>query len=118
RPEVIIDVELLEVDRTRLLEYGLQIASSGPAFTTGAGISSSVGVDQGANSIITLQKLRNLSQADVLFANLPTLYFRLLKTDAHSRTLANPQLRTSDGSPAKAAFGEQVPVPQTIFTPL
>ena len=29
RPEVIIDVELLEVDRTRLQEYGLQIASPG-----------------------------------------------------------------------------------------
>src|SRR5205807_5356087 len=28
RPEVIIDVELLEVDRTRLQEYGLQIASN------------------------------------------------------------------------------------------
>jgi general secretion pathway protein D len=118
RPEVIIDVELLEVDRTKLLEYGLQIASSGSAATVGAGISGSVGIDQGANSVITLQKLKNLSQADVLFANLPTLYYRLLKTDAHSRTLANPQLRTSDGSPAKARFGEQVPVPQTVFQPL
>ena len=29
RPEVVIDVELLEVDRTRLREYGLQIASPG-----------------------------------------------------------------------------------------
>src|SRR5687768_8412209 len=29
RPEVMIDVELLEVDRTRLTEYGLQIASPG-----------------------------------------------------------------------------------------
>ena len=29
RPEVIIDVELLEVDRTRLQEYGLQFASPG-----------------------------------------------------------------------------------------
>src|SRR4029078_6043802 len=28
KPEVIIDVELLEVDRTRLLEYGLQLASA------------------------------------------------------------------------------------------
>jgi general secretion pathway protein D len=118
RPEVIIDVELLEVDRSKLLEYGLQIASNGPATTTGAGISGSVGIDQGANSTITLQKLKNLTQADVLFANLPTLYYRLLKTDAHSRILANPQLRTSDGSPAKAAFGEQVPVPQTTFAPL
>ena len=32
RPEVVIDVELLEVDRTRLREYGLQLASPG---TTG-----------------------------------------------------------------------------------
>jgi general secretion pathway protein D len=118
RPEVIIDVELLEVDRTKLLEYGLQIASSGSAVAPGAGISGSVGVDQGANSVITLQKLKNLSQADVLFANLPTLYYRLLKTDTHSRTLANPQLRTSDGSPATARFGEQVPVPQTTFAPI
>jgi len=118
RPEVIIDVELLEVDRSKLLEYGLQIASNGPASTTGAGVSGSVGIDQGATSTITLQKLKNLSQADVLFANLPTLYYRLLKTDEHSRTLANPQLRTSDGSPAKAAFGEQVPVPQTTFAPI
>ena len=31
RPEVVIDVELLEVDRTRLREYGLQLAS--PAAT-------------------------------------------------------------------------------------
>ena len=29
RPEVVIDVELLEVDRTRLREYGLGIASPG-----------------------------------------------------------------------------------------
>ncbi len=29
RPEVVIDVELLEVDRTRLREYGLQMASPG-----------------------------------------------------------------------------------------
>jgi type II secretory pathway component GspD/PulD (secretin) len=28
RPEVVIDVELLEVNRTKLLEYGLQIASA------------------------------------------------------------------------------------------
>ena len=27
RPEVVIDVELLEVDRTRLRDYGMQIAS-------------------------------------------------------------------------------------------
>ena len=37
RPEVIIDVELLEVDRTRLQEYGLQFASPGSPGLNGVG---------------------------------------------------------------------------------
>jgi general secretion pathway protein D len=113
RPEVIIDVQLLEVDRSKLTEYGLQIASAGSA-----GLNGVVGINQGTTSTITLEKLRNLSQADVLVAGLPSLYYRLLKTDSHTRTLANPQLRTTDGSPAQARFGERVPVPQTTFAPI
>ena len=112
RPEVIIDVELLEVDRTRLQEYGLQIASSGSP-----GINGSASVSAGANGALSLQALRSLTQADVLLANLPSLYYRLLKTDTNTRTLANPQLRTSEGMPAQARFGERVPVPVTTFTP-
>jgi general secretion pathway protein D len=46
------------------------------------------------------------------------LYYRLIKTDANTRTLANPQLRTSEGSAATAKFGERVPVPQTTFQPI
>jgi general secretion pathway protein D len=48
----------------------------------------------------------------------PSLYYRLLKTDANTRTLANPQLRTSEGLPAQASFGESVPVPATVFAPI
>jgi general secretion pathway protein D len=62
--------------------------------------------------------LRNLTQADVLLANLPGLYYRLLKTDTNTRTLANPQLRTTEGIAAQARFGERVPIPVTIFTPI
>src|SRR5262249_61470365 len=40
RPEVIIDVELLEVDRTKLLEYGLQLASPGSPGSDGSGSNS------------------------------------------------------------------------------
>ena len=112
RPEVIIDVELLEVDRTKLLDYGLQVASPGSP-----GIDGSASVNA-PNSTLTLQALRNLSQSDVLLANLPSLYYRLLKTDVNTRTLANPQLRTSDGTTAQARFGDQVPVPTTTFAPI
>jgi general secretion pathway protein D len=113
RPQVIIDVELLEVDRTRLREYGLQIASPGSP-----GIDGSVSIKPGTNNTLTLQTLRNLTQADLLLANLPSLYYRLLKSDTNTRTLANPQLRTSEGIPAQARFGERIPVPVTTFTPI
>jgi general secretion pathway protein D len=109
RPELVIDVELLEVDRTRLREYGLQLASPGSP-----GIDGSVTVP---NSL-TLRDLRNLTQSDVVLTNLPGLFYRLLKQDSNTRTLANPQLRTSEGMPAQARFGERVPVPVTTFAPI
>jgi general secretion pathway protein D len=113
RPEVIIDVELLEVDRTRLQEYGLQLASPGSP-----GINGSVGVAADSSGNVSLQTLRSLTQSDVLLANLPTLYYRLLKSDTNTRTLANPQLRASDGTTALARFGDRVPLPSTTFAPI
>ena len=109
RPEVVIDVELLEVDRSRLREYGLQFASPGSP-----GIDGFVSVDEGG---LSLEDLGRLTRADVFVANLPGLFYRLLKRDADTRTLANPSLRTSEGQTARAAFGERVPVPVTTFAP-
>ena len=112
RPEVVIDVELLEVDRTRLREYGLQLAS--PASTGPTGVNGVASIPDPT----TLRDLRNLTQANVFLSNLPSLYFRLLKQDGNTRTLANPQLRTSEGIAATARFGERVPVPVTTFAPI
>ena len=110
RPEVVIDVELLEVDRTRLRDYGMQIASPGSS-----GISGAARVDE---TNLTLRNLRSLTQGDIMLTNLPGLYYRLLKTDTNTRTLANPQLRTTEGLPAQARFGERVPIPVTQFAPI
>jgi general secretion pathway protein D len=93
-----------------LREYGLQIASPGSP-----GISGSADVNREG---FTLHDLTNLTQSDIFLANLPGLYYRLLKTDTNTRTLANPQLRTSEGMPAQARFGERVPVPVTTFAPI
>ena len=112
RPEVIIDVELLEVNRTRLKEYGLQIASP---TTSPTGINGQADINREG---LTLQDLSNLTSADVLLTNFPALYYRLLKTDSATRVLANPQLRTSEGVAAQARFGERVPVPVTTFAPI
>ncbi len=110
RPEVVIDVELLEVDRTKLAEYGMQLASAGAT-----GINGSVSVNP---NNLTLETLTNLTQSDILLAGFPSLYYRLVKTDSSTRILANPHLRASDGLPAQARFGERVPVPATVFAPI
>jgi general secretion pathway protein D len=112
RPEVVIDVELLEVDRKRMRDLGLQVASPG---TPPTGIDGSIDVNKQG---LTLDDLRHLTAADVFVTGVPGLYYRLIKTDQTTRTLANPQLRTSEGIAAQARFGERVPVPVTTFAPI
>jgi general secretion pathway protein D len=110
RPEIVINVELLEVDRQQLREYGLQFASPGSP-----GIDGFAALDETGG--FSLDDLVNVSRADVFVANLPGLFYRLLKRDANTRALANPHLRTSEGQTAQARFGERVPVPVTTFAP-
>lgn len=110
RAEVVVDVEVIEVDRTRLREFGLQIATAGRPGVDGA---AAVGRES-----LTVRDLRTLTSADVYLTNFPALFYRLLKTDTSSRTLANPQLRSQDGVAAQARFGERVPVPVTTFAPI
>ena len=112
RAEVVIEVQLLEVDRVVLREYGLQFASPGSA-----------GIDMVLDPQddvfgLTVDDVRKLSGSDIFVAGLPSLFFRLLESNANTRILANPHLRTSDGISSEARFGERVPVPVTTFTPI
>ena len=70
------------------------------------------------DSNLSLADIGNLTRADVFVANLPGLFYRLLKQDSDTRTLANPHLRTTEGQTAEAHFGERVPVPVTTFAPI
>jgi general secretion pathway protein D len=117
RPEVVIDVELLEVDRSRLREYGLQLASPSGAELSGQSPGLSGRIDANREDL-TLRDVTRLSQSDLFVTSLPALYYRLLKSDSRTRTLASPRLRTSQGVTTQARFGEKVPVPVTTFAPI
>jgi general secretion pathway protein D len=110
RPEVMTDVELLEVNRSRLVEWGLQFASP-----NSAGINGVADVNRPG---LTFNDLQNLTGSQILMTNVPGLYYRLLKQDRTTRVLANPQLRSQVGIAAQAQFGERVPVPVTTFSPI
>jgi len=107
---VIVDTELLEVNRSRLNEFGLQLASPGSP-----GINGTADVNR---SNLNLSDLGNLTGTDVLLSAVPALYYRLLKSDTNTRVLANPHIRATAGLAAQARFGEEVPVPVTTFAPI
>jgi len=127
RAEVMVEVEILEVNRTRLKEYGIEITSGIAAGVAGAifpreTIEETVR-DAAGNPIFTRDRPLTLNDnpyraSNLLISSLPGVIYRLLKADTSSRLIANPQLRTAEGQTAQARFGDQVPVPVTVFSPI
>ena len=111
RAEVVVEVEILEVDRNRLKEYGVYLTSGLDAQGI-EGIASGVFPDPK----ITSMKDGPYDLNHLVTNSLPGAVVRLLESDSSTRLLANPQLRVSEGQTAQARFGDQVPVPVTTFT--
>jgi general secretion pathway protein D len=114
RAEVVIEVEILEVNRSKLKEYGIQITSGLEA----QGI-------EGVAGAIFPDPTRKMTLGDnpysrdnLVVSALPGVIYRLLQQDSSTRLLANPQIRSSEGQTAQARFGDQVPVPVTTFAPI
>jgi general secretion pathway protein D len=107
RGEVIVEMEVLEVNRSRMEEYGIQLRSAdADGIVTGA-FADDATLDQPL-----------YTRGNVFVTGLPGALLTLLRADGDTRLLANPQLRAVDGETAQAEFGERVPVPITTFTPI
>ena len=96
-PEVMLEVEILEVKRTRLLDLGIrwpdQLSLSPIAASTGA---------------LTLSDLRRLS-SDTLGATIGPISVNAKKQDTDANILANPRIRVRNREKAKILIGERVP---------
>lgn len=111
RAEVVVEVQILEVGRNKLKEYGIYLTS---------GLDSQ-GIEGIASGIFPDPRITSPSEGpydrdNLVVTSLPGAVVRLLETDSSTRLLANPQLRVSEGETAQARFGDQVPVPVTTFT--
>ena len=117
RGEVSVAVEILEVNRQKLLDYGIEINSVNGG---GSLIQIDPGVSGGAfpdvSKPITLAGSNPFKKSNIIVSGLPGVIYRLLRTDGSSRFLAQPQLRVTEGQTATARFGDQVPVPVTTFS--
>ena len=111
RAEIVVEVQILEVSRNRLKEYGIYLTSGLDAQGI-EGIASGIFPDP----TITSPSEGPYDRDNLVVTSLPGAVVRLLETDTSTRLLANPQLRVSEGETAQARFGDQVPVPVTTFT--
>lgn len=112
-PEVMLQVEILEVKRSRLLELGLQWPNQfsllAPEATTKSHVEGGVIVtDSVPGGRLTIDSLKSITGATVGVSPTPTL--NLNKIDGDVNLLANPRIRVRNGEKARVHIGDKVPV--------
>lgn len=107
KPEVVIQVEVLQARREKVYQLGIQPGST--ATLTYAPPSSS----SSSNTKSPLSQLGHL--ATNYSVTLPGATLNALSTDSTSHIIQNPELRSVDGQPAKLRVGDRVPVATGSF---
>lgn len=106
--EVLVEVEILEVTRTRMEDLGLDLGDNPVIKTDIAGPLQTAGT----SGRLSLSHLNSLNSGS-LFLTMPSIYMNLLKKDSHTRILAEPRLRIVNRTAARLHIGEQVPIKTT-----
>ncbi|KAB8062649.1 general secretion pathway protein GspD [Janthinobacterium sp. FT14W] len=99
-PEVMLEVEVLEVKRTRLMELGVRWPDQ--ASLTLAG----VGTGLGGLKVADLHRING----DNINLAIGGVTLNANKTDSDSNILANPRIRVRNKEKAKILIGDRVPV--------
>jgi general secretion pathway protein D len=101
-PEVMLEVEVLEVARNRLLELGIRFPSALAVGLVGAA---------GVPGTVTLREWQNRSSDLVrLSFTDPLFLFSLRQQDGVTNVLANPRIRVKNKDKARVHIGDRVPV--------
>lgn len=104
RSEVIVDVELIEVDTTRLRELGVSLSQNQITQT----------LDLGEDAKVHLSDLKYINQSSWVLT-IPSIIYDFVKTNSDAQLLAKPQIRISEGEKGKVHIGDRVPIPVTSF---
>jgi len=120
RPEVVIDVLVLEVSRSRTRELGISPTSGGapglniPASFAGGG--AVAGGDGAATAGIALSRLGSVGTRDWV-TTLPGAQLTALFSSADSNLLQSPRIRATDNQQASLRIGERIPIATGSFQP-
>jgi general secretion pathway protein D len=115
KPEVIIQVEVLEARTDRLRNLGITPGQSAsitinPNATTTTGSTTTTTTTNNT----TLQTLRTLNSSDYS-VTLPNFTANAVLTDTYTKIIQNPELRSVDGQQAKLKIGDRIPIATGSF---
>jgi general secretion pathway protein D len=118
-PEVLLDVEILEIRRSELSDIGIVFPDTLTLLSERSinGSDNDGGTDNDGDGIadnaLTLEDFRGINRARIGVS--PGLALRLLRQDGESNLLANPRIRVKNREKAKIHIGDKIPIPVTTI---
>jgi general secretion pathway protein D len=129
RPEVVVEIAIMQVTRDKLRNLGINPPTSvsvqlqqNTGSTTSTSVSGTAGntatatTSSGNPGTITLNTLANLNATNFA-VTIPAATANFLMTDSSSKLIQQPEIRASDGQKASLKIGERVPVATGSFQP-
>jgi general secretion pathway protein D len=125
KPEVLIDVAVMEVSRDKMKQLGISpptsvsvqlqpnISTTTPTTSTTAGTTTTTGTTSSGLNLNTFSQL-NATDFQVTLGQATAT---ALLSDSTSKIVQNPQVRALDGQKASLKIGERVPVATGSFQP-
>lgn len=116
--EVVVDVELLEVNSTKLKTLGIDLSSKSMTIAPESHIQKDdkgnpTGFGTGAP--VPLGKIDAVYKGTLFAFPIPNIIVNFLQTDSDSQVLAKPQLRVMEGKKASVHIGDRVPIPTSSY---
>ena len=125
RPEVIVDIAVMQVSKDRSRTLGLSPPTSAtvtlqsnlnPTTTTTGTTGTTTGTTTGSTNGINLNTLGNLNATDFQ-VTIPSANLSAIMSNSDTKLLQNPQIRALDGQKASLKIGDRVPVATGSFQP-
>jgi general secretion pathway protein D len=114
KPEVLIEVAVLEVDRN--LDRTLGVTPPAGTSITFQNGTTTTGSTTTPNNSVSIKDLGRIGSGN-FFITIPSTAIDFVSSQSHARVLQNPSLRAADGKPAKLRIGTKQPVAQGSFQP-
>ena len=106
-PEIELDLEVLEVNRTKSLKYGLNFAKQAGVGVIPTGGSGGISTSP---TQFTFQQLTAIGPGSYLFRLPASVLIDFFKQDSDAKTLASPKLRVVNNKAASINIGDKQPI--------